>query len=119
MAVETSRERGAEGAWRLYVSGVALTAVNPATIVSWLAIGSAALSSMPSGEGVLLILGIFAGSASWFTALSVAASWGRRVANDRAFRIVSIVCALALFGFAAVFAWNGLSEGLALLRRYL
>lgn len=108
--------RDPAGAWRSYASGIALTAVNPATIVSWLAIGGAALSSVPAGEGLLAVAGIFAGSASWFTALSLAASWGRRIAGERVFKAISIVCALALFGFAAVFAWNGVREGLALLR---
>ena len=105
-------ERGSASVWRSYAAGVALTAVNPATILSWLAIGGAALASIPSGDGPLLVSGIFAGSACWFAALSIGASAGRRIADERAMRIVSIVCGLALFAFAAVFAWNGAREAL-------
>lgn len=107
--------RGEDGPLRSYLSGVALTAINPATILSWLAIGGAALSSVAPGEGLWLVIGIFAGSASWFSALSFGASLGRRVVNARALRIVSLVCGAALFGFALVFAWNGLREALALM----
>jgi threonine/homoserine/homoserine lactone efflux protein len=112
--VTAESNRQAAGAWQSYLSGVALTAVNPATILSWLAIGGAALSAIPLGEGPALVLGIFAGSACWFAALSLAASIGRRLANEAALRVVSIVSGLALWGFAAVFGWNGLAEGLAL-----
>lgn len=104
----------AREAWRSYVSGAALTAVNPATIVSWLAIGGAALSATPAGEGGLLVLGIFVGSACWFGALALGVSLGRVVANERVLKAVSIGSGLVLFGFAAVFAGYGLREGLAL-----
>ena len=104
------------GVWRSYASGVALTAVNPATILSWLAIGGAALSAVPASEGLLLVTGIFSGSAIWFGALAAGISLSRKVANERALRSVSIVCGLALLAFAAAFAWGGLGEGLRLMR---
>ncbi|MGH2593872.1 MAG: LysE family translocator [Anaerolineae bacterium] len=114
LAASPNRESG--GPWRSYASGIMLTAVNPATILSWLVIGGAALSAVSADEGLILVIGIFAGSASWFTALALGARLGRRVANDRVLKVVSVVCGLALFGFAAVFGSNGLSEGLALIR---
>ena len=104
------------GVWRSYVSGVALTAVNPATILSWLAIGGAALSAVAASEGLLLVIGIFSGSAMWFGTLAAGISFSRKVANARTLRSVSIVCGLGLLAFAAVFAWNGLGEGLRLTR---
>lgn len=109
-------ERGSSSVRRSYVSGVMLTAVNPATILSWLAIGGAALSALPSNEGLALVVGIFSGSACWFTALALAMSLGRRVVNERAMKVVSVACGLALLAFAVVFAWNGVREGLALIR---
>jgi threonine/homoserine/homoserine lactone efflux protein len=111
--LSTGAGRRPGGVWRSYLSGVALTAINPATIVSWLAIGGAALSVVSPGEGWALVIGIFAGSATWFTALSLGSSLGRRLVNERALRAVSIVCGLALSVFAAVFAWNGVREALA------
>ena len=111
----TGRESG--GVWRSYTAGIALTAINPATILSWLAIGGAALSGVPASEGWLLVVGIFTGSTIWFGALAVGVSVGRRAVDERALRIVSIVCALALFGFAAFFAWNGVGEVAQLIGR--
>ncbi len=107
--------RGSPNVLRSYASGLALTAANPATILSWLAIGGAALSAIPAGDGLALVIGIFAGSACWFTALALGSSLGRRVAEERALKVVSIVCGLALLGFAVVFTWNGLREAVALL----
>ena len=107
-------ERVSSTAWRSYVSGAALTAVNPATIVSWLAVGGAALAAVPSGQGLLLILGIFAGSACWFGALALGTSLGRKVASERVLRSVSLASGLALLAFAGLFAWGGLAAGLAL-----
>ena len=106
--------RGSSGVWRSYTSGVALTAVNPATILSWLAIGGAALSAVPASDGLLLVIGIFSGSAIWFGALALGISLGRKVADERALKIVSIVCGVALLAFAIVFVWNGVGEGLKL-----
>ena len=112
----SASNRGSGSVWRSYTSGIVLTAVNPATILAWLAIGGAALSAVPVGDGPLLVFGIFTGSACWFTAIALAAGLGRKIANERALRVVSIVCGLALLGFAAVFGWSGLSEALALVR---
>jgi len=108
-------ERGSASVWRSYTAGIALTAINPATILSWLAIGGAALSATPAGDGPILVLGIFAGSACWFAVISLGASAGRKIANERALKIVSIACGVVLLAFAAVFAWNGLNETWVLL----
>ncbi len=113
--VAAGSNRQAASVWQSYLSGVALTAINPATILSWLAIGGAALSAIPLGDGPALVLGIFVGSACWFAALSLVASVGRRLASERTLRVVSIGSGLALLGFAAVFGWNGLAEGLTLI----
>jgi len=116
--IELSSGAGREsgGVWQSYTTGVALTAINPATIVSWLAIGGAALSSVPTNEGWLLVIGIFAGSAIWFGALALGVSAGRKVANERALKTISVVCGLALLGFAAFFAWNGVREAARLVQ---
>ena len=116
IALASEAERRPGGAWRSYLAGVGLTAVNPATILSWLAIGGAALSAIPSGEGLALVIGIFSGSACWFTLLALGASAGRRLANERILKGVSVVCGLALLGFAAVFVFGALREGLVLIR---
>ncbi|HKZ85793.1 MAG TPA: LysE family transporter [Anaerolineae bacterium] len=110
IALASDAGRRPADAWRSYLAGVSLTAVNPATILSWLAIGGAALSAIPSGEGLALVIGIFSGSACWFALLSAGASAGRRLANERILKGVSAACGLALLGFAAVFTWGALTE---------
>ena len=112
VALALGAERRPGGIRRSYLAGVSLTAVNPATILSWLAVGGAALSAIPSGDGLALVIGIFSGSACWFALLSLGASAGRRLANERTLKGVSAVCGLALLGFAAVFAWSALAESL-------
>jgi threonine/homoserine/homoserine lactone efflux protein len=114
IALASDARRRPGDAWRSYLAGVSLTAVNPATILSWLAIGGAALSAIPSGEGLALVIGIFSGSACWFALLSAGASAGRRLADERILRGVSVACGLALLGFAAVFTWGALTESLTL-----
>ena len=114
IALTSDAGRRPIGIWRSYFAGVSLTAVNPATILSWLAVGGAALSAIPPGEGLALVIGIFSGSACWFAALSLGASTGRRLANERVLKGVSVVCGLALLGFAVVFAWSALAESLIL-----
>jgi len=105
----TSREaaatNGAGFAWA-YLSTLGLTITNPATIISFAAL--AAALGIGIGAGLvapsLLVLGVFAGSASWWLILAlVAAALGSRV-TPRVVRGISFVSgiAIALLGLIAV-----------------
>jgi threonine/homoserine/homoserine lactone efflux protein len=105
----TSREaaatNGAGFAWA-YLSTLGLTITNPATIISFAALAAALGIGISAGliAPSLLVLGVFAGSASWWLILAlVAAALGSRV-TPRVVRGISFVSgiAIALLGLIAV-----------------
>ena len=105
----TSREaaatNGAGFAWA-YLSTLGLTITNPATIISFAALAAALGIGISSGlvAPSLLVLGVFAGSSSWWLILAlVAAALGSRV-TPRVVRGISFVSgiAIALLGLIAV-----------------
>jgi len=84
LAAPATRPAGAGGArlGRAYVSALALTLTNPLTILSFAAIfaGLGAGTGGRYGTTALLVLGVFAGSASWWVVLtSVVAALRARV----------------------------------------
>jgi len=85
---------------RAYLTAVVATASNPLTIASWAAIFSAA--SVAGLAAAPLLVGVAAGSATWFALLAgISAAAGRR-ASPRALRVVDIVAGVGLAGFAGV-----------------
>jgi len=85
---------------RAYLTAVVATASNPLTIASWAAIFSAA--SVAGLAAAPLLMGVAAGSATWFALLAgISAAAGRR-ASPRALRVVDIVAGVGLAGFAGV-----------------
>ena len=85
---------------RAYLTAVVATASNPLTIASWAAIFSAA--SVAGLAAAPLLIGVAAGSATWFALLAgISAAAGRR-ASPRALRVVDIVAGVGLAGFAGV-----------------
>ncbi|HST17594.1 MAG TPA: LysE family transporter [Gaiellaceae bacterium] len=85
---------------RAYLTAVVATASNPLTIASWAAIFSAA--SVAGLAAAPLLIGVAAGSATWFALLAgISAAAGRR-ASPRALRAVDIVAGVGLAGFAGV-----------------
>lgn len=85
---------------RAYLTALVATASNPLTIASWAAIFSAA--SVAGLAAAPLLVGVAAGSATWFALLAgIAAAAGRR-ASPRALRMVDIVAGVGLAGFAGV-----------------
>lgn len=85
---------------RAYATAVVATASNPLTIASWAAIFSAA--SVAGLSAVPLLIGVAAGSSTWFAILAgLSAAAGRR-ATPRALRAVDIVAGIGLAAFAGV-----------------
>jgi len=102
---EAAASNGAGFAWA-YLSTLGLTITNPATIISFAALAAALGIGISSGliAPSLLVLGVFAGSASWWLILAlVAAALGSRV-TPRVVRGISFVSgiAIALLGLIAV-----------------
>ena len=99
---------------RAFVTGLAATAANPSTIVSWAAIFTAAhaadvADSAPSAGAMLVAIGL--GSFSWFVILSlVSGTLGARL-GERVQRPVDVLSGLALAGFGAYLGWSTLRDG--------
>jgi threonine/homoserine/homoserine lactone efflux protein len=91
--------------------GLLITMTNPLTIAAWLAVaGSLAVSE---GDLVRLFVAaafIAVGTLTWFTFLSGAAAWGRRLVGDLVVRWVSLMASLVILAFAIRFLAQGLGE---------
>ncbi len=93
--------------WRAWGSTFLLTVTNPLTILSFAAVfAGLGLGSAAHGAGaaVSLVLGVFAGSALWWLALSGAVSLARSRVSSNALAWVNRVSGaiLLLFGIAAM-----------------
>lgn len=120
-AVQFQSESTAALPWhRALRLGLAVTVVNPATITSWLSLGgsfiSANLVGRAAGESILLMSGIWFGTAVWFTLLAGIIGLARAMVGRSPwlFRAVGAVSGLVLAGFAVRFAWQ-LVQGLLVL----
>jgi threonine/homoserine/homoserine lactone efflux protein len=109
LGVRTLRERPAErpapvsgrGLLGAYTSTLLLTLTNPATIIAFLAIfAGLGLGAGAAGWGALLLVsGVFLGSASWWLLLSGAVGLLRARLTPRMLRWVNIVSGLIILGF--------------------
>jgi putative LysE/RhtB family amino acid efflux pump len=94
---------------RAFVTALAGTASNPATIASWAAIfaaASAAGAADSPGGAVLLVAGVAAGSLAWVTLLATGVAVARRSAGDRALRLADAVAGLGLLGFGGALGYG-------------
>lgn len=88
-----------------YLSTVALTIVNPATILTFLAIFAATLRTqvLSAGDAAVLVLGVFAGSALWWLLLASVAAHLRTRLSAAILARVNVFSGIVLGAFA-VFA---------------
>jgi len=100
---------------RIFLSTLFLTLSNPVTILSFTAVFAGfGLGSQieSSGNGFMLVFGVFLGSALWWLFLTgmVTAVRGKLVhqgrLNERAVRIINLVSGLILIGFSALLLGN-------------
>ncbi|MFC3533870.1 LysE/ArgO family amino acid transporter [Vogesella facilis] len=91
-----------------YSSALALTLSNPMTILSFIAVfaGLAGGRAPGGGQALLMVLGVFCGSALWW--LLLAYGGGRLLARLglRGRRWVDRACGVLLIGFAGLLAWR-------------
>jgi putative LysE/RhtB family amino acid efflux pump len=100
------------GPRRAFLTSLAGTASNPATIASWAAIFAAASAGTgrSPGAAALLVAGVALGSATWVTALASAVAVVRRMVGARAIRIADSVAGLGLLGFGGVLAYGAVHD---------
>ena len=94
---------------RAFLTSLAGTATNPATIVSWAAIFAAASTAgaaASAGGAVLLVVGVAAGSLTWVSALATATAVARRAANERVIRAADGIAGLGMIAFGGALAYG-------------
>ncbi|WP_129629274.1 LysE family translocator [Candidatus Oscillochloris fontis] len=97
-----ARARGLLGA---YVSTFALTITNPATILSFAAVfaGMGAANGVASYvDGIMLVVGVFSGSALWWLLLSGGVSLLRSRVTPQVLRWVNVLAGLIILAFGLV-----------------
>jgi threonine/homoserine/homoserine lactone efflux protein len=98
---------------RAFLTSLAATASNPTTIASWAAIFAAATTAGAAAGGgatVLMLCGVAAGTATWFSALCGVLWVVRRRVGPRALRGVDVLAGLGLVVFGGVLGWRTLGD---------
>ena len=95
-----------------YLSMVALTLSNPATILSFIAVFAGFGLRVGAGwqPAVALVVGVMLGSALWWLGLTAAVSVIRQRLTPAITRGIGIVAGLALIGFGTVAAASSLAQ---------
>jgi putative LysE/RhtB family amino acid efflux pump len=90
---------------RAFLSSLAGTASNPATIASWAAIFAAASVGTQAAAGPLVV-GVALGSLTWVTALALVVAVVRRAAGPRTIRTADALAGAGLISFAGVLGYR-------------
>lgn len=119
LGIRTLRERPAEreasvaartGLAGAYASTLVLTLSNPMTILSFAAMFAGMGALAATGDALLLVLGVFAGSALWWLGLSTVVSLLRTRMNTAQMRWLNVASGAIIIAFAA-YALSGLFLG--------
>lgn len=99
---EISIETESNGLWRSYISTLFLTLTNPATILSFIAIfaGLGLVSSEASYfSAILMVSGVFLGSAAWWLTLSTLVNLFRDKFTAQTLTWVNRIAGIILLGY--------------------
>jgi threonine/homoserine/homoserine lactone efflux protein len=94
-------------------TSLAATASNPMTIASWAAIFAAASVAgvaRTTGDAVLVLAGVGAGSMAWFAVLSVGMALLRRRIGPRGLRLADGLAGAGLLGFGGLLGWEAIQQ---------
>ncbi len=115
MGWQMLRSRGAEQAanaakaqsgWSAFASVLVLTLANPMTILSFTAIfASLGASAVGGASPLLVVLGVFVGSAAWWLGLSLAVAAFRAKIDARGMRRINQFAGMVLLTFAIYQLW--------------
>ena len=93
-----------------YVSTFVLTLSNPITIFSFMALfGGLSAGTGFKASAILLVLGVFSGSAIWWLALSAGVSIFRKKFSPDVMRWVNRAAGMVILVFAAALLWRALA----------
>jgi putative LysE/RhtB family amino acid efflux pump len=94
---------------RAFLTSVAGTASNPATIASWAAIFAAANTAgaaTGTEAAILLVVGVAIGSLCWVSALATGIAVTRRALGTRATRVADAVAGMGMLGFGGALVYS-------------
>lgn len=93
-----------------FALGAALTLANPFPVVFWLSILPTLIApgrvSLNLKDGMLFLAGFLASALLWSVLMAGLIAWGRRFVTPVFFRLVNLVCGLALVFFAFKLLWS-------------
>jgi len=101
-ALEGAPEQTASGLAGAYASAFALTLTNPATILAFAVIFAglnADIAAANAASAVVVVVGVFVGSAAWWLVLSTVTDWLRGRLNPAALVWVNRMSGLVIVGF--------------------
>ncbi len=104
-ALEDAPEQTALGLAGAYVSALGLTLTNPATILAFAVIFAGLNADMTAGSAVaavVVVAGVFIGSAAWWLVLSTVTNWLRGRLNVAALVWVNRLSGLIIIGFGVL-----------------
>ena len=100
LRLELTRTRRRPPSARAFAMTLALGLANPLTVLYFTA--AVALGALPTGAGPLVVLGVFAGSASWWALLACAVAALGRCLDDHRLRWANRAAAATIAGCGAV-----------------
>jgi threonine/homoserine/homoserine lactone efflux protein len=93
-----------------FALGAAISLANPLAIAFWLGVGSTVISTgstSPDPKDLLVFFaGFMLGALLWCFFMAGLIAWGRRFITPLFFRLVNLICGLALGLFAIKLLWN-------------
>lgn len=110
-ALEGGSEQPTLGLAGAYVSALGLTLTNPATILAFAVIFAGLNADMTAGSAaaaVVVVAGVFVGSAAWWLVLSTVTNWLRGRLNATALVWINRLSGVVILGFGALALGRGL-----------
>jgi threonine/homoserine/homoserine lactone efflux protein len=102
-----------------FISGFLIAISNPLNIIFWIGIyGSVlttTLNTIGTGQALLYSSAIFVGIAAWDLTVATSVNFGRKFANKRFLKWLSVIAGLILIGFGVNFGYRAIKSLLIIL----
>ena len=97
-----------------FISGFLIAIFNPLNIIFWIGIyGSVlttTLNTIGTGQALLYSSAIFVGIAAWDLTVATSVNFGRKFANQRFLKWLSVIAGLVLIGFGVSFGYRAIKS---------
>jgi threonine/homoserine/homoserine lactone efflux protein len=89
-----------------FATGAFFSLANPFALAFWLGVGGGI--TVHGGSAAGFLAGFVLGAFTWCCASAAVIGWGRRLVGDRLFRLVDLLCGLALAYYGISLLWGSL-----------